>query len=270
MDRQTQQDMEYRPYITEEVDKILFTETFKDTFGELGAKETYHELLRLKRREVELHLHGVSLSEYYREKRIPRGFRINNMPTIGRSNQDFCNRWCAALDRCSHELILLVIEETGRELRTVRGEIIQFETDNLNTLRMDKDGDWLNKLQDQLIKYKSEILAFKRSKYLRVQQDYREDGVYRWRHGGRSGVQRRRMMTRRVRKPLGYISSSAESEEEPVAEVNSTQQPFLGGEQPQGAGATASNAEEAANTSKARGRGRPPRQGSRALPNRRL
>lgn len=86
-------------FTTEEIQSILFTETFRDTFGNLGAKEAYYDLLRLSKKDTELHLHGVSLLDYYRAKKIPKGFRINNIPTIGRNNPEFCRCWYHILAR---------------------------------------------------------------------------------------------------------------------------------------------------------------------------
>ncbi|OCT91741.1 hypothetical protein XELAEV_18014806mg [Xenopus laevis] len=179
-------------FTTEDIENILFSETYEDTFGQLGAKEVYHEILRLKRKELELHLHGVSLSDYYRERKIPRGFRINNTPTIGRTNPEFCKRWCNILDRCSLDLILLVVEEVGRELRSIKSELNTFEAANTTILLSDKDTDWPGKLDIQIAKYKAELLAFKNSKRLKVQQDYKEGTIYRWQQGGALGPRRRR------------------------------------------------------------------------------
>ncbi|XP_041420515.1 uncharacterized protein LOC121394224 [Xenopus laevis] len=255
-------------FTKDDVNRILFTETFKDTFGDLGPKESFHELLRLRKREVELHLHGVSLSEYYRERKIPRGFRINNAPTLGRSNPEFCDKWCAILDKCSLELMLHVIEETGRDLRSVRSEILQFETSHIHTISADRDNDWLKRLQDQVSQYKFEILAFKRSKFMRVTQDYKDNTVYRWRHGGRQGTYRRRLPMRRARKPPGYVSSSGDSEEDADASTQAAADAFLSMETPANTALEKGIAVEDANTARGKGRGRPPRYGGRGTRNR--
>ncbi|XP_018109245.1 uncharacterized protein LOC108711745 [Xenopus laevis] len=162
----------------EEIQKILFTETYDETFGSLGAKEAYHELLRLKKKEIELHLHGVSLSDYYRENKVPMGFRINNTPTLGRNNADFCRRWCQVLDRCSLDLMLLVIEEVGRELKEVRSDLSSFNRTHLKTLQSDRETEWLARLEEQTGKYKAELLAFKSANRLKVNQDYKENTVH--------------------------------------------------------------------------------------------
>ncbi|OCT87195.1 hypothetical protein XELAEV_18020892mg [Xenopus laevis] len=195
-------------FTREEISRILFPESYEETFGKLGAKEAYHELLRLRKKEAELHLHGVSLSDYYRESRIPRGFRLNSTPTLGRNNPSFCTRWCQILDRCSLDLMLLVIEEAGRELAAVRNDLSGFEAAHQETLRNDKETDWCGRLQEQVGKYKAELLAFKSAKRLKVQQDYKEGTVYRWQQ---SGAPRRRRVEWRSRRSPGRSGTSGAS-----------------------------------------------------------
>ncbi|XP_041437200.1 uncharacterized protein LOC121399718 [Xenopus laevis] len=215
-------------FTREEIQKILFTETYEETFGSLGAKEAYHELLRLKKKEIELHLHGVSLSDYYRENKVPRGFRINNTPTLGRNNADFCKRWCQVLDRCSLDLMLLVIEEVGRELKLVRSDLSSFNKTHLKTLQSDRETEWLVRLEEQTGKFKAELLAFKSAKRLKVIQDYKENTVYLWQQN--ASVRKRRMEWRTRRSPARSAQSGAsESEGETSAQETPRQQvPFLG------------------------------------------
>uniref|UniRef100_A0A8C5LW19 Cathepsin O n=1 Tax=Leptobrachium leishanense TaxID=445787 RepID=A0A8C5LW19_9ANUR len=58
---------------------------------------------------------GNNVCDYYRMKKIPRGFRIRNTPTIGRNNPEMCRKWIAILNKCSLDLILLVIDEVGSD-----------------------------------------------------------------------------------------------------------------------------------------------------------
>ncbi|XP_041443700.1 uncharacterized protein LOC121402037 [Xenopus laevis] len=52
---------------------------------------------------------------------------------------------------------------------------------------------WYEQGQDsQIAKYTAELLAFKSSKKLKVQQDYREGSIYRWQQGGALGPRRRK------------------------------------------------------------------------------
>ena len=43
----------------------------------------------LLKKETRFNLHGSTLSHYWREKRIPRGLRLNKEPALGRDNNEF-------------------------------------------------------------------------------------------------------------------------------------------------------------------------------------
>ncbi|KAM4749428.1 alpha-2,8-sialyltransferase 8E-like [Rhinophrynus dorsalis] len=103
------------------VEAILFKDNFTTTYGHFTPTELHFQLLKHKKREVDLTLHGVTLSEYYREKKIPRGFRIKNVPTIGRTNANFCKKWIGVLNQCSLDLMILVVEEINKELSQFSG-----------------------------------------------------------------------------------------------------------------------------------------------------
>ncbi|XP_053546886.1 uncharacterized protein LOC128638774 [Bombina bombina] len=176
---------------TEERHEDIFTFTDEDAeairFGSIEEQQTeescqslYNTLAKLKQREIDLNLHGIYLSDYHKKRLLPRGFRVKNIPTIGRSNAEFCNNWCKILNKCSFDLMLLVIREAGRLLQEVRIEIQNFEAEQLNTLRADKSVDWIDKLTLQIKLYKQELIAFKNRKLQTVTQDYTYKSVYRW------------------------------------------------------------------------------------------
>lgn len=211
-------------YSAEDIENILFHKSYEETFCKLGAKGVYHKLLHLKKKEIELHLHGVSLSDYYKDRRIHRGFRINNTPTLGRTNPAFGKRWCQILDRCSLDLMLLVVEEVGRELKAVRTDLAGFEVANRIILQADRETDWLVRLEEQTGEYKAELLEFKNFKRLKVIQDYKEASIYRWQQGGSANPRRRRPEWRGRRSP-SHRSVSGTSESEGEASAIESQRP---------------------------------------------
>lgn len=102
-----------------------------------------------------------SLSRIITEKkRIPKGFRTN--PPLG--EQIKISAGDGFLDWSSLDLILLVIEVVGRELRIVWSDLQAFEAVHSSRLMEDKDADWPQHLQNQTAKCMAEILAFKNSK----------------------------------------------------------------------------------------------------------
>ncbi|OCT65666.1 hypothetical protein XELAEV_18041901mg [Xenopus laevis] len=93
---------------------------WQQTHTELPCKTNEADLLAeweiMKCRKTDLDLHGMFLSDYYRLKRIPQGFLIRNIPTIGRSNIEFCKKWVGVLNKCLFDLMILVIKEVTGEL----------------------------------------------------------------------------------------------------------------------------------------------------------
>lgn len=163
---------------------ILFTETAEEITPSAANIDLYHDLLRLREREVDLKLHGIYLSDFFKKQHIPRGFRIRNTPTIGRSNVEFCKRWCQILNKCSMDLMLLVIEEVSKNLISTRSELAAFEGAHLSSLMNDKDSKLMEKLQTQLSRYTVELHKFKKQKVITVNADYQNRRVYRWLTGG--------------------------------------------------------------------------------------
>lgn len=145
------------------------------TFGPSAQRLEY-----LKKKETRYVLHGSTLSQYWRNKRIPRGLRINKEPTIGRHNDTFCGKWCEVLNKCSLDLMLLVIEHVNEELSKVRTEV----TDLQNEMKSKLDDGQLKDLDHRctalLEGYKKELSEVKLRKYRRDTLDYKNNQVYRW------------------------------------------------------------------------------------------
>ncbi|XP_053549739.1 uncharacterized protein LOC128641198 [Bombina bombina] len=166
-------------FSAEDATRIRFDSRVIKTQREIPL-HLYNQILKLKKRRIDFKLHGCYLSAYHEKMHIPKGFRIKNMPTIGRNNPVFCKKWCGILNKCSLDLMLLVIEETGATLKSLEIEITQFETDHLCKLEQDQQEDWLTKLHKQLKDYEGELIAFKEKKWEAVTTDYREKRVYQW------------------------------------------------------------------------------------------
>ncbi|CAH2222022.1 Hypothetical predicted protein [Pelobates cultripes] len=114
----------------EQAAAILWPQMDADLPASSDAKDILRELQKLKQKEIDLEPHAIYLSDYYRMKKIPRGFRIKNVPTNGRNNPEVCRKWIGVLNKCSLDLMLVVIEEVGRELKITKYKISDFELKN--------------------------------------------------------------------------------------------------------------------------------------------
>lgn len=210
-----------------DAEKILFVDSPAATPIGKTPRDLYHQILNLKKRETDLFLHGTYLSNYHRQKLIPRGFRVRNIPTLGRSNPEFCSKWCKILNKCSLDLTLLVIEFVGKELKQTKNEITEFETQHLLQLSQDKSVDWLKNIESNLNKYKQDLVSFKEKKLTAVREDYRQKKVYRWLLG-LSDSRNRRVTYRNKPISLRTIDSSGDSTDSDSGPNPSDTQAFLG------------------------------------------
>ncbi|OCT78247.1 hypothetical protein XELAEV_18029355mg [Xenopus laevis] len=77
----------------------------------------------LSKRQVELQLHGLTLTEYLRLQRIRRGLRVNLQPTLFAHNEEFKTKFAGIITKCSLDLIALNIECIAVELDNVNTQL---------------------------------------------------------------------------------------------------------------------------------------------------
>lgn len=159
-------------------DSLFNSDTTRD-----NASTSFKQLQRLEERETRLFLHAVTLSDYMRAKRIPRGLRINKGPIIGKDKSTFCDQWAAILNKCSFDLMALTIQEVTTSLAAVRDEITEAKN-KLNTELTDPGVlrqrlEECEKLKQQLA---TEITMSKKEKFERDALDYERGRIYQWRN----------------------------------------------------------------------------------------
>lgn len=167
-------------FTQQEIEAILFPSTTQLTPPPESTDDLMKQLNTLLQKRTRHQLHGSTLSEYVRAKRIPRGLRIQKIPTIGRNNEVFCTKWCEILNKASLDLTVLVIDFTQKELIRVEQELAVVK----ETLKTKSTETELKKIQDELDatteKYQHELLKTKISKFKRDTNDYKEGRVYPW------------------------------------------------------------------------------------------
>nr|XP_033771532.1 vomeronasal type-2 receptor 26-like [Geotrypetes seraphini] len=82
----------------------------------------WDQLAYLQKRIIRAELHAATLAEYCRAKRIPRGLRMRTEPRLFLDNGNFLEKWNAILNKCFHDLMLLIVDTTKHELRTYNTE----------------------------------------------------------------------------------------------------------------------------------------------------
>ncbi|XP_041421112.1 uncharacterized protein LOC121394352 [Xenopus laevis] len=186
-------------------DATTFAYTEADAIRILGEEQSNHsflteptgdnltrELEKEKRRLTGLELHSITLKEYYKLRRIPRGLRVNLRPTIFNDNTDFAKRYEQIVNKCSFDILLLNIEYLQNAIPEVMSRIKAIELQLKNALRSDEYKEMLTRTDEAIAKHRRLVEERKRTKFHRDAEDYRTGNVYQWNAASTGGTQRNR------------------------------------------------------------------------------
>ena len=114
-------------YTKDEGKNIIVEDTLLDLDQEpaqmADSRKLFLDLQKLSEKKLKLHLHTVTMSDYWRKDMIPRGLRLNKFPAFGYDNDEFKDKWEAILNKCSLDLILLLIEEARKQEEALQTQI---------------------------------------------------------------------------------------------------------------------------------------------------
>lgn len=127
---------------------------------------------------ISLELHCVTLTEYFRVKRIPRGLRTHLHPTLLPHNVYFCRNFEAISNKFSFDIILLNIECLQQEMVRVKQRIIEDEALLDAMLSAQELKDFKDKTTIHLQMFRSDIEHTKKNKWFRDSEDYIKGQVY--------------------------------------------------------------------------------------------
>ena len=168
-------------FTDEDIQSILFPSDGTLSSSTVQTEDLSRKLSYLMTKEIRLQLHGITLSEYVRAKRIPQGLRLHKIPSLGRNSEEFCTKWCEILNKASLDLMVLIIEHTHQELAKTKNEVEEIKGEITKTL----DAPAFQKLQENIAmatdKYREKELKKKIKKFKRDTFDYRDNKVYEWR-----------------------------------------------------------------------------------------
>ncbi|KAM4048611.1 uncharacterized protein ACNLHF_011417 [Anomaloglossus baeobatrachus] len=188
-------------YNEEETNNIVSKITSSSNFLSIPSEDIRkRDLEKELRRHTSLELHAITLAEYHRTKRIPRGLRVALRPTLFSENIEFCDRFEAIINKCSMDIIVLTIDFLQKEISLVSNNIRAADEQLKQTLSASDLAQLKKKTDDIIGEFRRDLEARKRSKFLRDQEDYTRGTVYRWRAG-------ESFNTRRPQGYGGYSSS---------------------------------------------------------------
>ncbi|KAM4044669.1 uncharacterized protein ACNLHF_008567 [Anomaloglossus baeobatrachus] len=165
----------------EQTASILAKVTARTQFLTIPSEEVRsRDYLRELKRNAALELHSVTLAEYHRAQRIPRGLRVSLRPTLFSENPDYCKSFEAILNKCSFDIILLTIDYLQKELDTVDTNIKGIEDQLAQTLNATALEELKTKYSTTVTEFSASLQIRKRDKFLRDQEDYNKKRVYKW------------------------------------------------------------------------------------------
>ncbi|CAJ0964160.1 unnamed protein product [Ranitomeya imitator] len=156
------------------------------------------------RKKTALELHYVTLAEYHKVKRIPRGLRVSLRPTLFSDKPDFCLKFEGILNKCSMDIMILTIEYLQKEISEVEKQLEVTHQQLRDTLSTEKFDGMKHKIEKTIEDFRNQLQDRKRQKFLRDTEDYHRKTVYRWRE---NNFQRDRRQFRR-----GYSTASSSSD----------------------------------------------------------
>ncbi|KAM3929193.1 synaptonemal complex protein 2-like, partial [Leptodactylus fuscus] len=133
--------------------------------------------------DCSMELHCVTLAEYVKNLRIPRGLRMSVVPTIFKDDKDFCSQFELILNKCSFDIMTLTVTFLQKSITSLRAQIERTEA-QLRTSTSETEFTTLKeKTEATLLQYRKDLQTQKRKKFLRDQEDYQNDRVYKWKEG---------------------------------------------------------------------------------------
>ncbi|CAJ0959891.1 unnamed protein product [Ranitomeya imitator] len=136
------------------------------------------------RRFTALDLHLITLAEYHKVQRIPRGLRVPLRPTLFQENTDYCVKFESILNKCSMDLIVLTIDFLQKEISELKKKISTSEQQLIETSSSEDFKALKTKLDNTISEFRNNLQEKKRVKFLRDADDYRNNQVYLWRSTG--------------------------------------------------------------------------------------
>lgn len=164
----------------------------------VSLTEEKSKMTYLEKKEIRLKWHGIALSEYWRNKQIPRGLRMNKKPTMGNQDPEFRKKWDQILNKCWLDLTLLIIEQTKLETQKVNADLQELKTTLKSNMSKADYTKMETDLKDELTKFEDELKAYKIKKYQRDAEDYKRGTIYNWTTN-----------TQRSRRPRAYRDTRA-------------------------------------------------------------
>lgn len=196
-------------FTTEQGNNIIVKDSLfsRDTEPMAVNAVSYNDLKKLLEKDKKLELHAITLSDYWRREMIPRGLRINKFPSFGKDSPEFKQKWEAILNKCSMDLMLLLIENAKAQRAEIQSQLAEVKPIVFSNVANEEADELEKKLRDNINELSQTLTRYKLDKFKRDQQDYEDETVYVWHKHAR-------LPRRRARSVSFNLTSSATTSEE--------------------------------------------------------
>ncbi|CAJ0935394.1 unnamed protein product [Ranitomeya imitator] len=168
-------------YSETEVANIVSQVTASSDFLQVSGSEfKSRDLERETRHLVSLELHSITIAEYIKTQRIPRGLRVSLRPTLFQDNSDFCSKFEQILNKCSVDLMTLTLDQLNKEIKNSQDKVSSIETQLKDSLSKEEFDSVKTRTKENVDNFRKETEKRKRQKFIRDTQDYLQKRVYRW------------------------------------------------------------------------------------------
>ncbi|CAJ0967333.1 unnamed protein product [Ranitomeya imitator] len=168
-------------YTTEEEERVLGgidgEAFFFKTPSTLELKRKYESDVK---RVVNLQLHMMTLGQYYKEGKIPRGLRSGIRPNLFQGNATYCARFVMISNKYAMDTILLNIDFLQTEIKKLQVNISESEGKIQALLTVDEWNVFKEKVDKESVKLRNDLEEIKRRKWNRDLEDYEMGHVYTW------------------------------------------------------------------------------------------
>lgn len=108
---------------------------------------------------------------------------MQKSPALFADNAEFCDKWVSIVNKCSYDLMLLVIEHAMSEVNVTNTEITRIEGQIQNDINNEERfNNKIKELQEEMKIFESKVKEYKLRKLERDRKDYATAKVYRWRY----------------------------------------------------------------------------------------
>ncbi|XP_078507126.1 uncharacterized protein LOC144767590 [Lissotriton helveticus] len=146
-----------------------------------ATQENVQKLETLKKREKLFLWHAFFLSEYYKTKTIPRGFRVLQSGVEHlQSRPEINKQLCEVTNKCSFELMLLTLKQAVREVEKLEALIAILEEALEKLVPPDLCIQIKGEIEAKAGTFEDSLTEALKKKYQRDLGDYLANSVYSW------------------------------------------------------------------------------------------